>query len=157
MPGPAPHPPADPPPSRAALEARLESGQSVEVPTLGQSMHPFLQDGDRVRIVAVAPASLRLGDVIAFWRGSGLVVHRFAGWAGPGLLREKGDNFRSWQAVPAGELLGRVDRVRRGAGERELHRPGLAIRNRLLGLRAWAWCLCFPPLRRAWHWLRRQT
>ena len=154
MPGPTPDLPIDPPLPRAALEARLESGQTVEVPTQGQSMWPFLQDGDRVRIVATAPERLRLGDVIAFWRGTGLVVHRFAGWAGPGQLREKGDHLRAWQEVPVAELLGRVDRITRGAGAVELDRPGPALRNRVRGLGAWGFCLAYPPLRWAWHRLR---
>ena len=154
MPGPTPDLPIDPPLPRAALEARLESGQSVEVPTRGLSMWPFLRDGDRLRIVAAAPGRLRLGDVIAFWRGGGLVVHRFAGWAGPGRLREKGDHMRAWQEVPVAELLGRVDRVTRGGRERDLDRPGAAFQNRLRGLAAWGFCLAWPTLRWAWHRLR---
>lgn len=141
--------------TRLALAARLESGQSVEVPTQGTSMTPFLHAGDRVRIVAVDPGRLRLGDVIAFWRGPDLVVHRFAGWAGPGLLREKGDGQRACAQVPEADLLGRVDLVRRGGVDQPLDPPSARMRNRLLGLRARCFCLLFPPARRVYHWFRR--
>ena len=134
--------------TRTALAARLESGRPVELTTQGTSMVPFLHAGDQVRIVAVEPGQLRLGDVIAFWRGEEVVVHRFAGWAG-GALREKGDNLRGWNPVPREDLLGRVDLVRTRAGERTLDGGNL-----VLGCRAWCLCLIYPWARRLYHLLK---
>jgi len=135
--------------SRPVLEARLHSGRPVTFTTQGVSMVPFLRAGDRVRLIATGRP--RLGDVIAFWRGEELVVHRFAGWAAGGtLFREKGDNLREWHLVPAGDLAGRVDQVGRQGVDRA------CPRSLPRGLWALAFCLAYPRLRRLWHLLRRK-
>jgi hypothetical protein len=119
-------------------------------------MLPFLKEGDWVRIACVEPRSLRLGDVIAFWRGEAIVVHRFAGWCpGHRQLKEKGDNLRCWNPVPVENLLGRVESVRRASGEQRLASAWPRLRNWSLGLRAWCFCLAFQPARQLWRWLRR--
>jgi hypothetical protein len=142
--------------TRQALAARLESGLPLERPTAGTSMVPFLRAGDRVRIVGVEPRDLRLGDLIAFWRGEDLIVHRFAGWAGPGVFREKGDHQRDCGTGAAADLAGRVDRVYRPGGEQDLTSASARRESRLLGLRAWAFCLLFPTARRCYRGLRRR-
>ena len=140
---------------RQALEARLRSSRSLDLPTSGSSMLPFLKEGDRVRIAHVEPRSLKLGDVIAFWRGEELVVHRFAGWGpGPGALKEKGDNLRCWNPVAVENLLGRVALVHRAAGDQPMASVLSRLRNRILGLRAWCFCLTYHPARHLWRWLR---
>lgn len=139
---------------QAALAARLQGGREFETATRGVSMLPFLHEGDRVRVAAVDPAALRLGDLVAFWRGGELIVHRFAGWAGPGAFWEKGDNVRRWTRVPAEHLLGRVTEVARDGRWRALDRPAERLRSRWRGLRAWCGGQSFQAARAVWHRLR---
>jgi hypothetical protein len=94
-------------------------GRSVEIPVRGTSMHPLLQDGDRVQVVPATAADVRMGHVVVLAGSSGPIIHRLVGrWPGPAgpRLLTKGDGAPRLDppASPDG-LIGRVvARVRNG-------------------------------------------
>ena len=90
-----------------------------ELDVQGQSMHPTLQDGDRITIEPVPPEALRRGDVVYCHDGQQGVVHRLHaarraadGW----LLQTRGDCRQRpdppWM-VERLPLFGRVTAARR--------------------------------------------
>jgi hypothetical protein len=109
-------------------------GKPVEIPVWGISMRPWLRDGDRVRLVPVTAAEVRVGDVVVRVNATGPVIHRFVGrWPsrqGRRLLT-KGDGApRLDPPARADELVGRVvARVRDGRAER-LEGVGMRLRGR---------------------------
>lgn len=130
-------------PAWEGFQLLLAAGRETVVPIQGTSMHPYLKRSDRLRLERVAPEALRLGDLMAFRRGDELVVHRMAGWVqrdGMTGLRQKGDHLRGFSVVRPEEVIGRVSHVLRGEREIDLARPIAGLRNRALGLRAWAFC-----------------
>ncbi len=102
----------------------LNGGYEVQLDTRGDSMVPLIRSGNFLRVEAVKPEQLRLGDVIIYRAGGQLVAHRLVrkSWEG-GLLRlhSKGDAFswRVWEKVAPEEVLGLVTVVR-GPRGREL-------------------------------------
>lgn len=98
----------------------LGDGGSLSFRARGGSMLPFIRDGDLVTIRPVAPGDLRIGDV-AFYRAprARLVVHRVVGRAvreGLVVLTTRGDSSEGEEeGVEAGDVLGRVASVTRGA------------------------------------------
>lgn len=70
-------------------------------------MIPFLEEGDRVEVVRVAPEDLAPGDLIVFLRAEEIVVHRFLA-ARDGLFLEKGDAQGRGNWAPWPTALGRV-------------------------------------------------
>jgi hypothetical protein len=91
----------------------LKEGYEVQLVTRGDSMVPLSRSGGFLRVKAVKPEQLRLGDVIVYRVGELLVAHRLVRirWEG-GLLRlhSKGDAFswRVWEEVAPEQVLGRV-------------------------------------------------
>lgn len=140
-----------------AFQLLLWSERETLVPIQGTSMHPYLKQGDRLRLVPARAEELGLGDLMAFRRGDELVVHRMAGRVRReevSCLRQKGDNLRGFSLVRPEEVLGRVSHVLRGDRELDLARPSERLGNRVRGLRAWAFCAGFELGSRVWHALR---
>ena len=52
----------------------------AEIPVRGTSMCPTLLPGDRVRLVPVAAAQVRIGDVLIRMGRAGPIIHRLVGW-----------------------------------------------------------------------------
>jgi len=111
------------------------------------SMAPRLAEGDRIKVEAVAPRSLRPGDVVVFEsEAAGLVVHRLI-WRDrplgrPTRIYTRGDALdRMDRSVPVERVVGRVVSVTR---EESRFNP-TTRRDRLrcwmlaagLGLRRW--------------------
>ncbi len=94
----------------------LESGKTVRFRARGQSMAPFIRDGDIISIAPLHRQPPGLGDVVAFSSpGAGrLVVHRVIGRKTSGYLIQ-GDNLpgRPDGLIPGAALLGKVTRVER--------------------------------------------
>jgi signal peptidase I len=94
------------------MEAVLEKGVPFRFTAHGNSMTPFIRDGD---VITVAPGRIRFGDIVAFARphGGKLTVHRVVGISRDGYLI-KGDNLLMPDGcVPRTTLLGRVVGVER--------------------------------------------
>lgn len=58
----------------------LRTGSALRFRACGQSMRPFLRDGDVLTIIPVPPAHIRLGDVVFYYgEGGRSSVHRVRG------------------------------------------------------------------------------
>jgi len=87
----------------------LQSGQSLRFRARGESMHPFINNGDLVEVKPVPINSFRRGDIV-FCRltDSRLVIHRVI-QVMPGSLITQGDSLlKSDGIIPAENVLGRV-------------------------------------------------
>ena len=81
----------------------------------GFSMWPAVRPGDVLHVQAVPPDDLARGDVILFVRHGALFAHRLVGRTGR-LLRTRGDaHWRRDPLLRPSQVLGRVERVCRGA------------------------------------------
>jgi hypothetical protein len=116
----------------------LDHGVNMRFSPLGGSMVPTLRQGD---VVTIKPGQgCRIGDLILFERGAGLVLHRVVAKLN-GAIFTKGDAlpYRDAMICPQ-DILGKaISRERRGK-----ERPLDSLTARLLGL---AFCLtsaCVP-------------
>jgi len=98
----------------------LQAGQTVELPMLSGSMLPLLPPQSVITITSVDWDNSRIGDIVVFPRGDGLVAHRLLLAWKPGtwgFCYQKGDNSRRGEWIRAGRIVGRVIRVRYEDGE----------------------------------------
>lgn len=85
----------------------------VPVPVAGNSMCPFLQDGDMVYLDRLT-RPVRRGDVVLFTRPGGrYVLHRILGSAGNDLFWLLGDNQMQPEIVPGHRIHGIASAARR--------------------------------------------
>ena len=93
----------------------------------GSSMRPAIWPGDRLVIQACDSTQIAVGDVVAFRRGSTVVVHRvvsIADLAAGGPLVTRGDRLSGVdEPMAPSALLGRVTIVRRGPFRLDSARP----------------------------------
>ena len=109
---------------------------SFTLPVQGSSMTPLIQSGDVVRIVATAARSIKPGDVIAFFRGTTLVVHRVVMKRvrrNSLLIYEKGDAGPAGSWIRYGQITGRVVSINRSGSRVSLDSCSARILGRLLG------------------------
>jgi len=92
-----------------AIAARLRAGRPTAVRATGTSMQPFVVEGDRLLVEPCPARALRPGDLLAFERAGGLVLHRVLG-VDPGgdSVVEKGDNLRAPTRIRGSAVLGRA-------------------------------------------------
>ncbi len=96
--------------AEAVTEALEKRGRTI-VRVFGRSMYPSLKNGMRVEVQPVEYDELRMGDLLVFNNGSGIICHR--------LLRKsqrlcflKGDtNLHADPPVLWNRVIGRVTRV----------------------------------------------
>jgi len=104
------------------FEDILSRGSSLRIRVTGQSMFPFLKDGDVVTIRKASSPSLRVGDLLFFKNHQGLpVLHRLVRKRrlvnGSTVLQTKGDRLVSMdEPIPEGRVLGRVLSIQRKNG-----------------------------------------
>ena len=144
---------------RLVAETCLIQGTRVHVPARGGSMRPFLFSGDQLEVAPIAPADLRVGDIVLIWTPEKFpLAHRIVRIIGDGTDRRldlKGDaNLRLDQVSPA-DVIGIVVAVIRDDRRLPLDRGWRRVAGRL-----WAWLMpvrpsTYPLLRGAWRLLRR--
>ena len=130
----------------AALVAALGSdGALCPLVVKGTSMVPTLREGrDTVYLRAVGPADeIRTGDIVFFWRGSQVVLHRVVGRSAPGALRVNGDGQLWCEDVARSDVFAVVEHIRRG-------RRVMPVRRGILRAWGFAWAHLLPV--RAWLW-----
>ena len=131
----------------------LGQGCALRFRAHGQSMRPFIRDGQAVEIAPVPGRGLRAGD-IAFYRLSNgcLRAHRVVKRWSQGsatFLQTRGDGcYRADAPINSAQVLGVVVAVRRGGRWRRLDR-GLP---RMAGL---IWSAALPARAVVWPWLAR--
>ncbi len=74
-------------------------------------MRPFLLEGMQVRVRAVRPDELCLGDVVLAEAGEVTLLHRLVGRRGD-LFVLRGDSRSAPEFVRGAEVLGRVEAIR---------------------------------------------
>ena len=124
----------------------LRNGSTLRFRARGQSMRPFLHDGDVLTIVSVPPARIRLGDVVFYPSEGGhpnahrvRAVERRPGT--PPILLIRGDaRDDAPERVPPGAVAGRVTHCQRAG--RTARVDGWAARWRAL-----LWLAARPRLR----------
>ena len=97
------------------LQAVMDKQARCRFQVKGQSMAPFVRDGDIVTVAPVGKRPLRIGDVVAFTspQAGMFLVHRVVGKHGDKLL-VKGDNCAGPDGrVAVSAVLGRVTTVER--------------------------------------------
>jgi hypothetical protein len=116
----------------------LRAGYAVRFRAAGDSMRPFLRDGDVVDVEPAPVAEVRIGDILLYQRPDGTAIaHRVArrsrGAEEP-MLEMQGDARRDAKESARGEqVLGRVVRLRRGDREIALTGAGRRIAGWLWG------------------------
>ena len=98
----------------------------LSVPVQGTSMAPTLRPGDLCRVRVGGNERLWPGDVVVFWAGRGLVVHRVVvAWGG--WVCTRGDN-RLWPDgwVRRSRIVGVVVAAERNGRALPLHNRGWA-------------------------------
>lgn len=121
----------------------------AEITVRGASMRPALDDGDRVRLVPITAAELRLGDVIARHGPEGPILHRLVGWwpIGGRRMLTMGDACRRLDfPAPPDQVIARAVERRRGDEVRRLDTGAARLAGRgraalllLRGLAVEAW------------------
>ncbi len=94
----------------------LGQGSCLRFRAMGNSMAPFIRNGDVVLVEPRKASELRVGDIVFYRRNGGLhVVHRVVGRSeadGSLALTTKGDNLRYLDATVFPEqVLGRVVQI----------------------------------------------
>jgi len=99
----------------AASSLIKSEGLRMEIPVVGRSMEPLLFQGDHVLVEPTRRP--RTGNVVAFRRGSSLIVHRILSIRGNRCL-EMGDASLATTIIDLGDILGLVIAVKDGGGDR---------------------------------------
>lgn len=101
----------------------LREGRPTQWVVRGGSMWPTIRDGARVLVTPCDPRGLRAGEVVAYARGGGVVIHRVVSVGAEG-LRCRGDALsRDDAPVAWGDVLGRAGVVDQRALSLRLPRP----------------------------------
>jgi len=93
------------------VKAVLARGARFRFRARGESMTPFIGDGDTITVAPPGAVAPQLGDVVAFAHpvSGKLVVHRIVARRGAGYVIQ-GDNIPGLpdDVVPASAIVGRV-------------------------------------------------
>lgn len=131
----------------AALVAALGTGGALcPLVVKGTSMVPTLREGcDTVYLRAVGPTDeIRVGDIVMFWRGRQVVLHRVVGRSASDVLRVNGDGQLWCEDVARADVFAVVERVRRG-------RRVVPARSGILRVWGLAWARLLPARARLWR------
>lgn len=119
------------------IRQSLQAGATIRLPVAGTSMLPLLRPGDAVWLVAVDPALLQPGDLVAVLQPDRLLTHRLIA-VGPHGWQTKGDNNRHADpSVAITAIQGRIVSLERGGALICLHDRSWLLVNRLLGRIGW--------------------
>lgn len=123
----------------------LHRGAAFALVARGESMVPFIREGDHLTIAPLGHEPLRKGEVALYQVATGaLRVHRVIGRSGDGSLLFRGDARKGLvERVPPDAILGRVVILRRNGRMRRLGR-GWRLIGRLWHA-LWPWS----------HWIYR--
>ncbi len=93
-----------------AIAEKIQTGK-IELKIKGKSMHPLLKEKDLIEIIAVKPEEIQTGDIIAYFNGTRIFVHRFIGWKKDKML-VKGDNNKEFDFLAEKKsCLGKVTKI----------------------------------------------
>lgn len=131
-------------PDFCRLASRLiAEGMNVRLKASGNSMQPWIRDGDMITLGPADPVRLKRGDVIAFETAAGtLTIHRLVavrdGAVGLTFVAQGDARAASDPPFGVGRLVGRVIEVWRGGHRVRVNGPAYlwraAFRRRVLAV-----------------------
>lgn len=126
-----------------SVKEAMERGKRVKINVKGQSMQPFLHEGDQVVIQQVLGDAVRIGQIILAKCNSAYVLHRVVAiWAGKIYMAGDGNLVQVEKIAKSDVLALGVQGYRNGTPL-----AVATLRMRLLGL---LW-FCLRPIRRISH------
>lgn len=97
-----------------AVKESLNKGNQVKIPVTGNSMRPFLRNGDIVTVTPFARCRLKKGAIaLADWK-EGYVLHRVVGMASGTVTLAGDNNLGQVEKVSDSELFAVVSACYRG-------------------------------------------
>jgi len=97
------------------LQAFLQKEIPFRFKAAGQSMSPFIKDGDQLTVSSLSNKSPRFGDVVVCIHPESkkLIIHRLIGKKSSSYMI-KGDNtYGKYDLIPGKNILGKVSKVER--------------------------------------------
>ncbi|MCX8042516.1 MAG: S24/S26 family peptidase [Desulfobacterota bacterium] len=128
---------------KAVLDVWKKEARGRTVVAAGTSMRPLIKEGYALTVVPMQESrQARIGDIILFDRGGGMIAHRMIGrkhrcdgvW-----FQEKGDNTFSPEWVHASSIIGKVVAIDTG--------------THVIDLTRWYWIPISRIVGYYWHWL----
>ena len=126
----------------SVLKLWRKAGRELRLKTDGTSMRPLIEPGDEITARLVDPDLLRLGDLMAFWNGNRVVIHRLikrrqteeSQW-----FCEKADNLPGWNWIDGDRVLGKVVSIEGRKGRLKITRWPWKWVNPAVGFVLSAW------------------
>lgn len=126
----------------ASVEAFVSTGNRVRIRLRGNSMFPFLVEGDEVLLEKVGAKVIKIGDIVlAKWR-EGYVLHRVVRLVGGTIWLAGDNNLAQVEKVTNKQLIAVLVAAFRGHHALDVQ----VAKSRYFGL-AWYY---LRPLRRVW-------
>lgn len=126
------------------------SGRSLFMRVGTASMLPLIRPGDRVGIRMIGWERVHPGDIVAFFRGNTVVVHRLIKTERTRKGRcfwQKGDALVGWGYFGETDFLGKVECVQRDTILLNMSQHPWRALNRLIGLLGWVWVTLYNRMR----------
>lgn len=102
------------------LQASLRQGKQVSIPVKGNSMLPFLRNGDQVLITPFEAAALRKGMILLASVQGQMVLHRLVNFSAERVLLAGDANLAQHEDVSIEDVIGNATTVWKGAQELKL-------------------------------------
>ena len=117
----------------ALAKQLLQEGKKIEITVKGNSMRPFLSDGETVVVAPVgADSPLKICDVILAETSTGQVMmHRIREISPAGILMKGDGNLSQTELVRPADVMGRVVSVHRKGKPMSLYTPFLLFLARI--------------------------
>ncbi len=101
------------------------------------SMAPLIQPGDLVYIGKVAPSKINIGDIIAFWQGNILIIHRVIRKIRKDrelFFIERSDGYFHHSLVSSRSLMGKVLKIKKSEKSINMDVLSWSLFNRIIGI-----------------------
>lgn len=125
---------------------QLDNGKTVVLTVKGKSMHPFLQEGERVSLKSAESEEVKPGLILLARHQGQVLLHRYVKHRGKAICLAGDGNVVQEEWIQETEILATAIGVWRGDKW-----VGLTGRRACLTGRFW---YCLRPLRRLWGWKR---
>jgi signal peptidase I len=125
-----------------SVEAFVSTGNRVRIRVRGNSMFPFLYEGDEVLLEQVGAKVIKSGDIVLAQWGNGYVLHRVVRLVRGTIWLAGDNNLAQVEKVTNNQLIAVLVAAFRGHQALDVH----ATKSRRLGI-VWYY---LRPLRRVW-------